>query len=329
VSTVLRHVAESISAASVVHAEVARAAVASAGAPMLDRLAASLGGAQHTPRPRGERRVIVVVAGDHGAGDPGIAMAADHPTIVAARAIAAGTAALAQLARAARTPIVLVDAGAREPTYMPGVAIALGHGATRDLLREPAMTVADAALGVDAGIALAMSLAEGADGAAREPLAVLALGAIGVGAEVASAALVGAITGQIVATPGDPAAERAGRRGVELRAAGTSKPLELLAAFGGAETAVLAGLILGAASINVPVILDGDATGSAALIAALFAPAVTGSLIAAHRGSCTMPAILAHLGLSPIFEVGLGHGEGSGAAMVLPLIDQVCALARG
>jgi NaMN:DMB phosphoribosyltransferase len=41
-----------------------------------------------------------------------------------------------------------------------------------------------------------------------------------------------------------------------------------------------------------------------------------------------MPAIVAHLGLVPIFDVGLGHGEGTGAAMVLPLVDQVAALAR-
>jgi nicotinate-nucleotide--dimethylbenzimidazole phosphoribosyltransferase len=109
-----------------------------------------------------------------------------------------------------------------------------------------------------------------------------------------------------------------------LRGAG---PLEILATFGGSETAVLTGLILGAASINVPVILDSYATGTAALLAAAFAPAVTGYLIAAHRGSFTHPAILDHLAIPAAFDVGLGHGEGTGAAMVLPLLDQVAALA--
>ncbi|MDQ3369259.1 MAG: nicotinate-nucleotide--dimethylbenzimidazole phosphoribosyltransferase, partial [Myxococcota bacterium] len=103
--------------------------------------------------------------------------------------------------------------------------------------------------------------------------------------------------------------------------------LEQLAAFGGAETAVLAGLILGAASINVPVILDSYATGAAALVAVALAPAAVGYLIAAHAGAFTQRRILAHLGLIPVFEVGLGHGEGTGAAMVLPLVDQVAALA--
>jgi NaMN:DMB phosphoribosyltransferase len=54
---------------------------------------------------------------------------------------------------------------------------------------------------------------------------------------------------------------------------------------------------------------------------------VTGSLIAAHAGTHPHARILAHLGLRPLFEVGLGHGEGTGAAMVLPLIDQVTSLA--
>jgi nicotinate-nucleotide--dimethylbenzimidazole phosphoribosyltransferase len=222
---------------------------------------------------------------------------------------------------------VLVDAGAREAGHMPGIAVQLGRGPSRDLTREPAMTVVDAALGLEAGIALAMSLAEPAEGAGGNDghgLDLVALGAIGVGSDVASAALLGAASGVPPEGLADPVAEAAGARAAALR--GTAG-LELLAAFGGSETAVLVGLILGCASIAVPVILDGYATGAAALVAAALAPAVTGYLIAAHRGDFTQPAILAHLGLRPVFEVGLGHGEGAGAAMVLPLVDQVAALA--
>jgi len=315
--SVLRHVVESISRASAAHAEGARLNVAAAAAPVLERLAAILGGAQHTARPRAARRTIVVCAGDHGAGDPGIALGAAHPTVVAATAIADGTAALAQIARASRAPIVIVDAGAVEGAAMPAVAVRLGRGPSRDLAREPAMTVVDAALGLDAGIALAVSLVDAG-------LDVLALGALGIGADVASAALLGAALGVPPTNLGDPGAEAAGARGSEYAGSGG---VELLAAFGGPETAVLAGLILGASSMNVPVILDSYATGAAALVAAILAPPVIGYLVAAHTGTFTHPRILAHLGLVPIFDVGLGHGEGTGAAMMLPLIDQVAALA--
>ncbi|HEX2688079.1 MAG TPA: nicotinate-nucleotide--dimethylbenzimidazole phosphoribosyltransferase [Kofleriaceae bacterium] len=313
---VLRHVIASITPASLAHGERARRHVVGASAPYLERLAIALGSAQHTARPRARRRMIVVCAGDHGAGDPGIALGAAHPTVVAAHAIADGNAALAQIARASQAPIVLVDAGAREPAAMPASTVPLGRGPSRDLMIGPAMTIVDATLALEAGIALAVSLAE--DG-----LDVLAVGALGVGADVASAALLGAVLGSPPTGLADPVAEAAGAKGAAL---GDASGLELLAAFGGPETGVLAGLLLAAASTNVPVILDGYATGAAALVAAALAPHVTGYLVAAHAGTFTHPGILAYLGLLPVFEVGLGHGEGTGAAMVLPLIDQVTAL---
>jgi nicotinate-nucleotide--dimethylbenzimidazole phosphoribosyltransferase len=324
VGHVLDHVVESIGEASQASGEAARARVAGANADMLSRLAYALGAAQHSSRPRGAQRKIVVAIGDHGVGDPGIAMGAEHPSVLAARAISDGSAALCQVARSSSTPILLIDAGAREPSHLPDIAVPLGRGSTHDLMQEPAMTIVDAALALEAGIALAMSLAEPIPSPTASPaLDVLALGAIGVGAEVASSAILGAITKSPVLGLRDDIAEAASIRGAS---AGRLGAIELLATFGGSETAVLAGLMLGCASINIPVILDSYATGAAALIAAQLAPAVRGYFIAAHRGSFTHPAILEHLELKPIFEVGLGHGEGTGAAMVLPLVDQIVEL---
>ena len=313
---VLRHVIDAITPASAAHGEGARRRIAGANAPLLERLATALGAAQHTARPRAAHRTVVVCAGDHGVGDPGIALGAAHPTAIAALAIGDGSAALVHVARAGRASIVLVDAGALETAAMPASAVALGLGASRDLMAGPAMTTGQAAQALEAGIALAVSLADGG-------LDVLAVGALGVGADVASAALLGAALGVPPTGLADPIAEAAGARGAALAGA---PALEQLAAFGGPETGVLAGVLLAAASTHVPVILDGYATGAAALVAAAFAPRVTGYLIAAHVGAFTHARILAHLGLHPVFEVGLGHGEGTGAAMILPLIDQVTAL---
>ena len=108
---------------------------------------------------------------------------------------------------------MLVDAGAREPAEMPATAVRLGRGPSGDLMAGPAMTVVDAALALEAGIALAVSLAD--DG-----LDVLAVGAIGVGADVASAALLGAALGAAPTGLADPVAEAAGARGAELAGAG-------------------------------------------------------------------------------------------------------------
>ncbi len=320
-SQVLQHVVGAIGPASEASAAAARDRIRGAGTPLLERLASALGGAQHRAEPRAAHRVIVVVAGDHGCGDPGLSLGEGHPTVVIARAIADGSAALCRVARP--TPIVLVDAGAAEPTHLPSIAIAIGTGPSRNLLREPPLTPVDAVLGLEAGIALSLSLSEPTED--RTGLDVISLGALGVGAEVAAAALLGAVTGRTAAL-GEPdeVAELAMTRAIALRGA---SGLDLLVHAGGPETAVLAGLILGAASMNVPVILDSYATGAAALVAARFAPDVRGYLIAAHRGTLAMPAMLEALGLDSIFDVGLGHGEGTGAAMILPLLDQVAALA--
>lgn len=309
-SEVVRHVIASIGAASRASAEMARRKIAGAGAPLLERLAAALAGAQHTPRPRAAKKTIVVVAGDHGAGDPGIVLGESHPTVIAANAIADGSAALAGVARTSGAPIVLVDAGSREPSHMPPVAVGLGRGPGGPL--GAAMTPVDVTLSLEAGIALAVSLGESD---------VLAIGAIGLGSELAALALLAAAGGSPDASESDAVAAYA--EGHSL--IGTSG-FDQLAYLGGPDTGVLAGLILGAASTNTPVVLDSEATGAAALVAYALAPAVVGYLIAAHRGNGVMPAILALLNLDPIFEVGLGHGEGTGAAMVLPLLDQVVAL---
>lgn len=317
---VVRHVIDAIAPASAAHAEGARLRLAHAGAPMLERLGVALAGAQHTPAPRVTRRALLVVAGDHGAGDPGIALGADHPTITRLHAIDDGTAALAQVARTGRLPIVMVDAGVAEPTHVPAIAVTLGtRGPSRDLAREPASTVVDAALAVEAGIALAISLAEPAQG-----LDVVMLGAVGVGAEVAAAAIAGALLEDPIAIGDDDAGVAAAY--ALGRGARGDGPLELLARFGGPETGVLVGAILAAASLNAAIVLDSYATGAAAAIAAAYAPAVRGHLIAAHVGAGVHAHLARALGLAPIFDVGLGHGDGTGAAMLAPLLDQVAAL---
>jgi NaMN:DMB phosphoribosyltransferase len=244
---VLDHVASSISPASTAHGEAAERAVAGAAAPQLARVARILGQAQRVSVPRVQRRVLVIVAADAPAADPGITLGPAHPTVVAASAIADGTAAVSRLARTHATPILLVDAGVREPDHVPASVVRLA--------------------GIEAGIALSVSLSEDHD--------VVALGALGLGESHAD---------------------------------------------------VMVGLILGLASVQIPVILDGYATVSAASAASRIAPDVRGYLIASQGAP---RALLDQLGLVPIFAQGIGHGEGVAAAMVMPLLDQVAALAGG
>lgn len=328
-SLVLRHVIDSITPASEAHRAEATRKLSGLG-PMLQTLGGRLAAAQHGP-PRARRRTLLIAAGDHGAADPGISLAEGHPTLIAARAIDAGDAAIRRLARTARAEVLLLDCGCAESARMPASAVAVGRRPSGDLRHAAALTVVEATAALEAGIAVTVSLLDpGGSGGERTAEStggertsggtdLLALGALGLGAELSVAAITAALLGpeHVPAGAGDDRA--LAERACALLA--STAPLDVLAAFAGPELATLTGVVLAAASMNLPVILDGETTLAAALLACRFAPHAAGYLIASQQGQACAPALLAALGLSPVFAGGVGHGEGAGAAMVLGLVN--------
>jgi nicotinate-nucleotide--dimethylbenzimidazole phosphoribosyltransferase len=167
----------------------------------------------------------------------------------------------------------------------------------------------------------------------------LITGDMGIANTTASAALVCAFTGA------DPA-EATGRgtgvdaatyarkvdavcRGLSRHQPGPADPVGVLAAVGGAEHAALAGFILGAAALRVPVILDGMIAGAAALAACRIAPDAVGACVAGHRSVEPGHAVtLEYLGLSPLVDLGLRLGEGTGALLALPLVASAARVLR-
>jgi nicotinate-nucleotide--dimethylbenzimidazole phosphoribosyltransferase len=106
-------------------------------------------------------------------------------------------------------------------------------------------------------------------------------------------------------------------------------PLSTLAALGGFEHAALAGFMLAAAALRVPVVLDGVIAGSAALAACALAPDVAGCLVAGHRSAEPGHTIsLAHLGLRPLVDLDLRLGEGTGALLALPIVQSAARVLR-
>ena len=117
-------------------------------------------------------------------------------------------------------------------------------------------------------------------------------------------------------------------RALEVNA--RADPLGTLAALGGYEIALLAGVILGCFTERVPVVLDGFITAAAALVAARLEPDSVDAMIAAHRSPEPGHAlVLTELGLEPLLDLGLRLGEGSGAAVALPIVRSALALLNG
>ena len=282
--------------------------------------------ARACPPPVPERATICVFAGDHGVTRAGVT---PWPSEVTAQMVAnfcAGGAAINVLARHAGAAVTVVDVGVATP--IPGDAAGLVRRnvapGTANLAVEAAMTIeqARAAIGVGADVAREAILA-GAQ--------LLATGDMGIGNTTPSAALLAALTGT---SPGEVTGRGTGiddatwRRKVEVitgalaRLAPEATPLAVLAEVGGLEIAALAGLVLGAASARVPVVIDGVIAVAAATVAAAMAPAVTGYLIGGHRSSEPGATVgLAHLGVTPLLDLGLRLGEGSGAALAIPLVQ--------
>jgi nicotinate-nucleotide--dimethylbenzimidazole phosphoribosyltransferase len=318
--------AAEIEPASQAHGEALRAR-ASGGASAADieniELAARLAAAQHVERPRLDARCIVVCAGDHGIATDGgarvdseLGLLTDHdaPTRAVLRQVAVGPSGLGTAAYAASATLVLVDCGMRGDDALEGVLDLRIAAGTADIRRGAAMSRDEAAASVRTGMALLVSLAENG-------LDVLGVGQVAVGARATSSAIIAALTGMPADTLGQ-ADREAVAAALAANRVDPADPLAVLAALGGFEIGVLAGVMLAAASLRIPVVLDDHGTSAAALLAARWQPAVAGYLIAAHPG--TTPAhrqVLRALGLVPLYGQAVSQGEGTGPAMALPLLD--------
>ncbi len=292
---------------------------------VLETLAVQLAGITGQVRPQLAAAAVLVAAGDHGVVAEGIS---PYPQAVTAQMVGnflAGGAAISALARNAGARVIIADAGIATPLPAHPQLHRLGlGGATANLRHNDAMSRDEAEAAVLAGARLV------AQEWARAPFALLALGEMGIGNTTAAACLTSFFTG----TPPDITVGRgtglddagvAHKRLVVAdalaRVAPTTGPLGALAALGGREIAVLAGAALAASARRVPLILDGYISTSAALVAATLCPPLRSFFLAAHQSAEGGHRVaLAHLGLRPLLQWDMRLGEGSGAALVVPLV---------
>ena len=292
---------------------------------LFERLAIWLAAARHAPRPATANKRVIVVAADHGVADPGVDLGGASPTAAALAHIDAGRGPLCAAARSAGATIALVDAGVwGDPGHIPGLIDLRAGAGTADITAGPAMSTETTTLAIASGVALLFSLAE--DG-----LDVAALGALGAGSEVASTATIASLSGSSPSALGGPDAPDADAA-LSTNAPDRASPIDVVASVGGFDIAVLAGVILAATAIAVPIVIDDHVTGAAALAAAALAPDVRDYVLASHAGSHPAhQAALEALALrvEPLLSVGLARGDGAGAALALPALDAAAAHLRG
>lgn len=296
----------------------------------LEQLAIELAGLQATERPRAARVPIIIFAGDHGIVAQGVSAYPQAVTIAMMANFAAGGAAISVLARELDSSLEVVDAGTLAETAMPGIITdKLRHG-TRDFSVEAALTLAELAFAFEAGQrAVVRAKANQPD--------LLIFGEMGIGNTTAAAAIAASLLGvsaeEVAGTgTGVDAAGRAHKARVIDAAiarhgvAGAS-PENILCAVGGLEIAAISGAIIAAAQARIPVLIDGFIVSVAALAAVRLNPSCQPFLLPSHQSAEQgHRLVLRALNVQPLISLDLRLGEGSGAAIALPLVRSACAL---
>ena len=292
----------------------------------LEELSITLAGIFMDPIPKINRKAVILAAGDHGVVAEGVSAYPQEVTPAMVGNFLAGGAAINVLARHVGASIVVLDAGvaADLPDDPAMRAVKIGRG-TANMAIGPAMSREDAIKCIEAGIAAAdEQIAKGAD--------LIAFGDMGIGNTTPSSAITAVVTGadpSVTTGRGtgldDPALAHkveVVRRSIEVNKPDAKDGLDLLAKVGGFEIGMLAGAMLGTAAAHRPAVVDGFISGAAALIAWTLAPTLSHYLIASHQSVEPGHRIgMETMGLTPLLDMGMRLGEGSGATLAMPIIE--------
>ncbi|MFC1913668.1 nicotinate-nucleotide--dimethylbenzimidazole phosphoribosyltransferase [Chloroflexota bacterium] len=292
----------------------------------LEELSVQLAGIQGKAVPEIKSKAVITMAGDHGVVAEKIG---NWPQDVTAQMVSNflhGGAGINVLARHIEARIIVVDMGvASELKPSPSLLSRKVASGTQNMALGPAMTLEQAQKAIEIGIEVVA--AEAASG-----LDIVGTGDMGIGNTTASSAIcavmtgnpVGEVTGRGTGLTNEQLIHKIGviERALALNNPDPTRPLEVLAGVGGFEIGGLVGVMLGAASHRIPVVIDGFISGAAALIATALAPGLKDFLITAHLSAeAGHRVLLQHIGLKPLLDLGMRLGEGTGAALGIFLAE--------
>lgn len=293
-------------------------------------LARTIAAVQRTVAPRIERCAIAVFAGDHGIVDEGVSAYPRDVTWQMVENMLAGGAAISVFARAHDIALTVVDAGvAHEFGPRDGLVDAKVAPGTANFALGPAMSPGQARAALAHGLAIGGRIgAAGCD--------AFGAGEMGIGNTSSAAALLALLLGRPVAelvgrgTGVDDAALARKRSVLEAAVArhrAAHAPLEALAAVGGFEIGMMAGAFLGAAARGAVIVVDGFIATAAWVLAARIDPALAARSVFAHASAEQgHAAALRAVGAEPLLTLDLRLGEGTGAALAMPLLRAAAAM---
>ena len=276
---------------------------------------------------------VYVFAADHGITAEGVSAYPSEVTYQMVLNFLRQGAAVSVLARLHRVELHVVDVGVNSDFEdIPGLIHRKVAKGTQNMLHGPAMSEEQMAQAVTVGMEMA-ALASSAG------QTMIAIGEMGIGNTTSASAITCLLTGALP--------DRATGRGTGLDAKahdhkikvveallmkhfGSSadpSPFDVLRCIGGLEIAAMVGMVLGAASRRLIIVIDGFISAAAAALAVAISPAIQGYLIAGHRSEEPGHTLLLdHLKLTPLLSLGMRLGEGTGAVLAMPILESAIAL---
>ncbi len=297
---------------------------------VLEEISIRLAGITGNPQPQIDKKVIIVMAGDHGVVAEGVSAFPSEVTPQMVANFVAGGAGINVISRHVGAEVRVVDIGVGADIDDPFVVQEKIRPGTANMVKGPAMSRDEAIKSILIGIKVA-------EAEIRAGANILAIGDMGIGNTTASTAILASlaefsleeITGR--GTGVDDATLKvkidAIERALKINQPDKNDSIDVLAKVGGLEIGGLAGVVLGAAKYRVPVVVDGFISGAGALIAAKLAPKSVNYMFASHVSvEPGHQLILREIGITPMLYLNMRLGEGTGAALAINLVDVACKI---
>ena len=276
------------------------------------------------------KKAVIVMCADNGVVEEGISQSGQEVTLAVAKAMAKKTSSVCKMAKMSGIEVFPVDIGINTDEKVEGLIDKKILKGTKNFAKEPAMSKEELLMAIEAGIEMA--------GFAKEKgYRVLCTGEMGIGNTTTSAALAASLLKV-------PAAMTAGK-GSGLSRSGLEKKekvidaaikkydlynkgvLEAMASVGGLDIAGMAGVMIGGAYYNIPVVIDGVISSVAALCAVKLFREVKDYIFGSHiSGEPAAKIVLKELGIKPVIDAKMALGEGTGAVMFCQLCDTALSI---
>lgn len=288
-------------------------------------LIARLGSIQRKDRPTLKKPLALILCADNGVVEEGISQSDQSVTRICAENIAAHVTTVGILAKQSHTEVVAVDLGINTEDALPGVIQRKVRMGTRNFAKEAAMTEEEVQEAIACGKELVRTYKEaGYD--------VIAIGEMGIGNTTTSAAIATAL---LKCKPEEVTGRGAGLsdQGLKRKIAVIAQAVEdydlyhksafqVLQYVGGLDIAGMVGVYLAAREWDMPIVLDGMISMVAALVAEAIEPGTKDMLIPSHMSKePAVKKIEEALGLAPVIDASMALGEGTGAVMMLSLLQ--------